>query len=176
MAQQKRDLKKEALWRRQICKQGCSGMTVRAWCLEEDVNEATFHWRRRELARRDNELKKADGTKRRNHYAAATPGFVPVRVTAEDRDAGIGREACDGDGGRGNRDVDMGRGDDGSRDDPQAGESQIEIAFPDGRCIRVIGSVDRQSLADVLGVLGVTPSSEVAIHAGAPFQRGARTC
>ena len=202
MAQKRRDPKKEAFWRRQIRKQGCSGMTIRAWCLEQDVNEATFHWRRRELARRDDELKKADGTKRRNRDAVATPGFVPVRVctehheicggvTAENRDDDGGRETCDDDGGReacdddGGReacdvdrglDVDMGRGDDGSRDDSQAGKSQIEIALLDGRCIRVIGSVDRQSLADVLGVLSLTPSSEATIRAEAQFQRGARTC
>lgn len=161
MAHKRRDPKKEASWRRQVRRQARSGMTVRGWCLDQQVSEATFHWWRRELARRDGELKKSTRTgeqkkptraQQRTRPAASSPAFVPVRVAADDRDDG------------------------GGRDDPQAGESQIEIALPDGRCVRVTGSVDRQALADVLGVLTLTPSSEATIHAGSQFQRGARTC
>jgi len=143
MFHKKRDPKKEALWRRQIRRQSRSGMTVRAWCLDRQVNEATFHWWRRKLSRRDGELKKSIATKRRNRRAATSPAFVPVRV---------------------------------SPDDPQADESQIEIALPDGRCVRVTGHVDRHALADVLEVLTLASSSEATIHAGPQSQWGARTC
>ena len=177
MAHKKRDPKKEASWRRQIRRQARSGMTVRAWCLDQQVSEARFHWWRRELARRDGELKKSTRTgerkkptrtQQRTRPAASSPAFVPVRVAADD---------CDDGGGRDDRD------DDGGRDDPQAGESQIEIALPDGRCIRVTGQVDRQALADVLEVLTLTPSAwqgsanqEAAVGVASQFQRGVQTC
>lgn len=165
MSHKRRDPKKEASWRRQIRRQARSGMTVRAWCLDQQVNEATFHWRRRELARGDGELEKPTSTRRRARPAVTSsihpplsPAFVPVRVAADDR----------GDGG--------GRDDRGGRDNPQACESRIEISLPDGRCIHVTGSVDRQALTDVLEVLTLTVSSEATIRAGSQSQRGARSC
>jgi len=83
MVHKKRDPKKEALWRRQVRGQARSGMTVRAWCLHEQVNEATFHWWRRELARRDGERQKSTATKRRHRRVSRSPAFVPVRVSEE---------------------------------------------------------------------------------------------
>jgi transposase-like protein len=38
-------------------------------------------------------------------------------------------------------------------DRPERSDPQMEIVLTDGRCVRVHGSVDRQMLADVLGVL-----------------------
>lgn len=159
MSHKRRDPKKEASWRRQIRRQARSGMTVRAWCLDQQVNEATFHWRRRELARGDGELEKPTRTQRRTRstvtsssHPPLSPAFVPVRVAEDDRDDGRNR---------------------GDRD---AYEGRIEIVLPDGRCVRVTGSVDRQALTDVLEVLTLTPSSEATIHAGSQSQRGARSC
>ena len=95
MAHKRRDPKKEASWRRIIGRQARSGVTVRAWRLDRQLSEAAFHWRRRELARRDGEpktptraggLKKPtrpqprEGGKKRTRPAAALPTFVPVRV------------------------------------------------------------------------------------------------
>jgi len=102
----RRDIQKEAVWRRRLGQQAASGQTVRAWCRAYGVTEAAFYWWRRELARRDAENK--------------TASFVPVHVT----------------------------------EDPAGdGDPQIEIVLPDGRCVRITGSVNRQTLADVMDVL-----------------------
>jgi len=45
--------KKEAFWRRMLREQGGSGLSVRAWCDRCGLNQGTFCWWRRELARRD---------------------------------------------------------------------------------------------------------------------------
>lgn len=177
MAHKRRDLKKEAAWRRIIGRQARSGVTVRAWCLDRQLSEATFHWWRRELARRDGEPRKSartgerkkstragelkkstsaqprEGGKKRTRPAAASPAFVPVRVAPDILQA----VASD-------------------PDDLQAGGSPIEIVLPAGRCIRVRGPVDRQTLTDVLEVLTSASSSEAIIHAGSQSPRGVPSC
>lgn len=50
-----RDLAKEALWRGRMASQRESGLSVRAYCRDEGLGEAAFHWWRRELALRDRE-------------------------------------------------------------------------------------------------------------------------
>ena len=72
-----RDLTKEAAWRRRLDRHGDSGQTVRAWCRRHGVKEATFHWWRRELARRDAE--------------APAGSFLPVQVIDEPARAGDGQ-------------------------------------------------------------------------------------
>jgi len=111
-----RDPVKEAYWRRMIARQANGQGSIRGWCREQGVNEATFHWWRRVLVRRDAEGKSSVRRDAKTRSAA----FVPVRVT-EDRSPPV---------------------------DPR-----IEIVLTDGRCVRVHGSVDRQTLADVLVVL-----------------------
>ncbi len=56
-----RDLKKEASWRQVILAHAGSAMSVRAWCRDQQVNEAGFYWWRRQLARRDAESSSAAG-------------------------------------------------------------------------------------------------------------------
>lgn len=68
-----RDPNKEAFWRRMVREQAESGLSARVWCGRCGLNQGTFCWWRRELARRD---------AKRTHSA-----FVPVRVT-EDEPAG----------------------------------------------------------------------------------------
>jgi transposase len=63
----RRDLKKESRWREIVDRQRVSGMSIRGWCRDQGVQEATFHWWRRELARRDAEMQAAS--------------FMPVHVT-----------------------------------------------------------------------------------------------
>ena len=63
----RRDLKKEAFWRRMVRGPAQSGLSVRAWCGRHALRESAFYWWRTQLAQRD----------------AAAPQFVPVRVTAE---------------------------------------------------------------------------------------------
>ena len=63
-----RDGKKESMWRRHVQAQAQGGMTVRAYCAVHRLQEYSFYWWRRELARRD----------------VTKPGaFVPVTVATE---------------------------------------------------------------------------------------------
>ena len=72
-----RDPAKEAFWRRMRGRQAGSKLSIRAWCREHGVNEATFHGWRREMARRD-----AEGTRSvRATAPKRSPSFVPVQVT-----------------------------------------------------------------------------------------------
>ena len=90
-----RDLTKEAAWRRRLARHADSGQTVRAWCDRHGVKEATFHWWRRELTRRDAEQLPSV---RRDAEAQAN-SFVPVHVTddaARDGDGQIEIELTDG--------------------------------------------------------------------------------
>jgi len=75
-----RDVAKEAYWRRMIARQADSQGSIRAWCREQSVNEAAFHWWRRVLVRRDAEAKPSV----RREAKTRSTSFVPVRVT-EDR-------------------------------------------------------------------------------------------
>lgn len=118
-----RDRKKEAFWRRVIGRQPCSGMSVRAWCRKHSVRESSFYWWRRQLARRDAEVFSSVARK-------PAPVLVPVRITADQsEDDAVVLSAAGG---------------------PL---SRIEIVLPARRCVRLIGSVDRQALTDVLAVL-----------------------
>lgn len=82
-----RDLAKEAAWRRRLARHADSGQAVRAWCRRHGVKEATFHWWRRELARRDAEQLPSV---RRDAEAPAT-SFVAVHLTDEPALAGDGQ-------------------------------------------------------------------------------------
>jgi transposase-like protein len=46
-------------WRRFVAQQAGSGLPVAAWCRQQGLVAATFHWWRRELARRDAQRAKA---------------------------------------------------------------------------------------------------------------------
>jgi len=63
----RRNLKKEAFWRRMLRGQSQSGLSVRAWCDRHAVRETALYWWRAQLARRD----------------AEAPTFVPIHVSAE---------------------------------------------------------------------------------------------
>jgi transposase-like protein len=75
-----RDLTKETFWRRMSARQAGSKLSIRAWCRKHGVNEGTFHWWRRVLARRDAEGKPPV----RGDTKTRSTAFVPVRIT-EDR-------------------------------------------------------------------------------------------
>jgi len=65
-----RDKSKEAFWRRTVRRQGQSGLTVRAFCREHELQETAFYFWRRELARRE----VAD---------RRSAAFMPVQVVEE---------------------------------------------------------------------------------------------
>jgi hypothetical protein len=130
-----RDLEKESLWRRRLEAHAGSGQSVRGWCRAHGVTETAFYWWRRELARRDSPQRPPAG---RDTGRKSSPGrvtkkrssFVPIRVV-EDSAGGPDHPATanpDGDG-------------------------RIEIVLTDGRCVRITGSVNGQTLATVLDVL-----------------------
>ena len=48
----RRDAGRERHWQEVIRAQGSSGQSVREFCLQAGVTEASFYWWRRELARR----------------------------------------------------------------------------------------------------------------------------
>ena len=64
-----RDPRLEQLWRGHFKRWRASGSTIRDYCREHRLAESSFHFWRREIARRD-----ADAT-------PAPPAFVPVVVT-----------------------------------------------------------------------------------------------
>jgi len=71
----RRNLKKQAFWRRRLRAQAGSGLSVRAWCRQHDTRESAFYWWRAQLARR----------------GAEAPPFAPVRVVADTVPEAAGR-------------------------------------------------------------------------------------
>ena len=71
MAHQQRDLKRERTWRRHVAAQRTSGLTIRDFCHAQDLRETSFHFWRKEIAKRDREA--AEEPK-------AASAFVPVAV------------------------------------------------------------------------------------------------
>jgi len=139
----RRDLKKEAYWRQAVPRQSVSGLSIRAWCRDQGVQEATFHWWRRELARRDAEQTEvgtvgvADPIVRTGSGRSARPPRPSVTVVdcvAETKPASFVPVRVPG-------------------NDPDGERSLIEIVLTDGRRVRVTGSVHPQTLGDVLDVL-----------------------
>jgi hypothetical protein len=78
----KRDHRKEQFWRRLLRRWRRSGLTIRDFCFEHEVSEASFFAWRRIIAERDREAawsKPSSGTQQSPH-AKQEPSFVPVRV------------------------------------------------------------------------------------------------
>ena len=67
MGKQQRDLAREQHWRSLVSEWQASGVSVREFCLQRQVKEASFYSWRRELQRRD-------------PPSAAKSAFVPVTV------------------------------------------------------------------------------------------------
>jgi transposase-like protein len=71
-----RDRGKELFWRRLLQLWPRSGRTIRDFCADHHVTEASFFAWRRTIAERDRELAGKPAT------ASAPPAFVPLRVVA----------------------------------------------------------------------------------------------
>lgn len=118
-----RDPKRERFWRRTVKSWARSGETVRGFCAKHGLTETAFHAWRRELRKRDGEVRTgAAGSAARRPKAGrgrkrppAPPRFLPVRIAA----AG------------------------------NVGPASIEIER-DGTTIRVRGAVDGERLVRVL--------------------------
>ena len=87
----RRDPAKERFWRRTIARWGKCDLNVREFCGQEGLSQASFYWRRRELAKRDQRRQESTPTRRAGRSSAKTrsngsgrarrsTAFVPVRV------------------------------------------------------------------------------------------------
>jgi len=75
MANRNRSAEKEAGWRELISAQAASGLSVRQFCLQREVSEASFYAWRRVILQRDAESAAASDLK---------PKLVPVTVAPVD--------------------------------------------------------------------------------------------
>jgi hypothetical protein len=130
----KRDLKKEAFWRRVLGEQGRSGLSIRAWCVRQGVRESSFFWWRRELVKRE-ALRAALAPVRvtsdsSGHPAPPIGRFLPVHVTSDSL-ANPVHEGFPENESRG----------------------WIEVHWPDQRRVQVIGSVHREVLIEVFAAM-----------------------
>lgn len=129
-----RDPKKERFWRQVIGRQAKSGQSIRGFCLKRGVSEASFHFWRKELAKRDGESRRSrSGSPRHPTAKTSRPSrqspssgsrqatFVPVRVA--------------------------------SSSELHASTATIEIALPSGYLVRVGSSVDSEALSKVISAL-----------------------
>jgi hypothetical protein len=85
----RRETTRETFWRRLIRGQARSGMSIRAWCRQHAVQEASFYWWRRRLGRQDADRCGTGGREvDRRDADRREPAFVPVRM-AEDPSASV---------------------------------------------------------------------------------------
>lgn len=88
MANHHRDGGKEQFWRDVLERQAASGLSVRAFCQQAKLTEATVYWWRRTIAERDATVKPSRRAKRSpapllTKRAKRTPVFVPAVVKGE---------------------------------------------------------------------------------------------
>lgn len=82
MANRIRSVEKEAFWRGVLDRQRTSGLSVRRFCLREEISEASFYAWRREILRRNAE---PDEVVRPGEEIGGTGrGLVPVDVLSND--------------------------------------------------------------------------------------------
>ena len=74
-----RDRGKERFWRQQLRQWRRSGLTIRAFCQQHGLTEASFYAWRRTLGQRDQEVQRRPRPAR-NRPTDLAPVFVPVRV------------------------------------------------------------------------------------------------
>lgn len=82
MAKQRARSEKERSWRELIKRQEQSGRSIRAFCAGESISEASFHWGRRELARRKAQRSAQPSSRLQAPAPTSRPRLVPVAVAA----------------------------------------------------------------------------------------------
>jgi hypothetical protein len=78
MPRKQRDPERERTWRRHLAQQRSSGLTVRAFCSLHNLQETSFFYWKKEIARRDREAVSASTATPAT--APPTPAFVPVSI------------------------------------------------------------------------------------------------
>jgi transposase-like protein len=129
------DPQKQAYWEAVVRRWRAGGQTVRAFCRAEGVRETAFYFWRRELARR----RQPSGAVNESPPAAAPAAPSPRRQSSR----------------RGGTPSFLPvRVVSPAREEPRG---CLEIAWSNGRVLRVPPGFDRQTLADVLAVLEARP-------------------
>ena len=128
--QWRRDAAKERFWRRMMRRWARSGESIREFCDCESLSEASFYAWRRELRKRDHLSAQASGDERQASLSAESPADAPRFLPVH-----VVTEA--------------------PLDHPPAGS--IEVVLTSGTRLRVPAGVDRQTLADLIGVLEQRP-------------------
>jgi len=127
----RRDWRKEQFWRDRLQEWRRSGQTVRAYCDERRLSEASFYGWRRELGRRDCGARGGRQARRPRQRL-----FVPVQVmdsqgaTSPSSNGAVGENS------------------------PHGG---VEVVLASGRCLRVQPGFDGPTLAAVVQVLEGRP-------------------
>lgn len=160
MNQRRVDRAKERLWRDRVKRQQQSGLSILAFCAEQSISEASFHWWRRELRRRQalerspapTKFATANRSKGRRakpspvsrDASAAPPAALslPAAATPSLRKAGFGRRQSP------------------SRLVPVTVTASppcatIEIALPGGVTVRIPQGCSSQLLREVLAALEI---------------------
>ena len=120
----KRDRGKEKFWRRMLRVWRRSGLSVRAFCAEHGITEASFYAWRRIVAERDQDSARVRAKAERDSVHRAVPAsddapvFVPLRVI----DAST--------------------------------QAAFEVVLERGRVVRVLRGFDADTLRQLLAVLG----------------------
>lgn len=81
----KRDPKKEQFWRTTLQEQRDSGLTVRQFCLQQDLTEANFYAWRREIHKRDQQT--AIPSTSSDAKPNDQPTFLPIQVSPSNPDS-----------------------------------------------------------------------------------------
>lgn len=148
----RRDVGRERHWQEVIRGQRSSGQSVREYCRQAGVKEASFYWWRRELARRSPAQKRAQprsraGSSRNAGRALAGPGrgrrVAPKRTQKSGQGRSPSRAAAHG------------------QPSPflpihvltDSTASDVEIHLGGGRVVCVRPGFDQQTLRDVLAAL-----------------------
>jgi hypothetical protein len=124
-----RDPGRERFWRAVLKRREQSGLSVKAFCHQQRLSEASFYYWRRELTRRD--LERRSSARRERAFRSALPGRSRKPRAASQP---LFRELAILGG-------------------PSSVDGGLEIVLPDSCRVHVSSGVDRQLLADVLATL-----------------------
>ena len=74
---------KEAFWRMALIEQQASGMSIKAFCLQQGLSAPSFSWWKREIKKRDQRSAPRRVNKQKGKKSNGTT-LIPVKVTAGD--------------------------------------------------------------------------------------------
>lgn len=134
MGSRPRDPAKERFWRDAVRRRVREGLSVREFCVQQGLNESTYHFWRRELKRRDQDFtadsggrtRMVRGRARANGAGGVEWPFLPVALDESAVAARLDRATA---------------------------APGIEILFPQGLSLRVVAGCEPEWLRAALGAL-----------------------